>query len=455
MRMVYSWILVSCLTLGTGCSKTSLTGEGPRPGPLARDLPTFQPPQSPTAVVAEKVEPTGNLSLQQALSLSLLHNPQLEAFAWQLSASEAAILQSTLSPNPVLGLRVENFGGNGTLSEFDGAVTTLRISQAIELGDKRRRRTRLAQNEHTRSAWDYEARRLNVIGETGRRTIDVLAGQQKLELAQQALTLANDLHVIVKDRTQQGVTPTSELDKTLVQVTARQIDLENRTQELKSSRQRLAAMWGSNTAQFSQLVGQLTDIQNIPPLDDLMELIHRNPDMARWSNEIALHKAAVDVSRAKAVPNLTLGGGMRRFNATHQDAYVFEVGMPLPLVDRNQGARREARFNLLTAKALQRDAQTTVHTRLNELHNTLCANHHAVTALRDQSLPAARSAFNAAQKAFKHGVTDYINVLDAERTLINTQYNYIDSLAAYHKTIITLEAFLGTPVVIQNELSAE
>jgi cobalt-zinc-cadmium efflux system outer membrane protein len=397
-------------------------------------------------VVPEKVEPSGDLALAQALSLSLLHNPQLEASAWQLSAREAAILQNTLRPNPVLGLKVENFGGDGTLREFDSAMTTLRISQAIELGQKRMKRTRVARNEHTRSAWDYEAQRLNVIGETGRRYVDVLARQQDLDLAQQALKLANGLHVIVKDRIDQGVTPTSELDKTLVQVTARKIDLENKTQRLKSSRQRLAAMWGSNTPQFSQLTGQLTDVQDIPALDDLMRLIHRNPDIARWTTEIALRKAVVDLSSAKAYPNLTIGGGMRRFNATNQDAYVFEVGMPLPLIDRNQGAIRRARFDLLTAKALERDAQTTVHTRLNELHNTLCANHHAVTALRDQSLPAAQSAFNAAQKAFQHGVTDYINVLDAERTLISTQYTYIDSLAAYHRTIITLEAFLGTPM---------
>ena len=451
MRSVFLWVFVLCVAWITGCANTSLTGKRPQPGPLARDLPTFQAPKSPEAVVHEKVEPVGDVSLVQALSLSLLHNPQLEASAWQLSASEAAILQNTLSPNPVLGLKVENIGGNGAFREFDSAVTTLRVSQAIELGQKRLKRTRLARHEHTRSAWDYEARRLNVIGETGRRYIDVLADQQDVELAEQALKIANDLRVIVEDRTHQGVTPTSELDKTLVQVTARQIDLENKTQELKSSRQRLAAMWGSTTAQFSALDGQLTDIQDVPALDDLVELIHRNPDIARWTAEIASRQAAVDVSTSRAIPNLTIGGGMRRFNATDQDAYVLELGLPLPLIDRNQGAVREARFNLLTAKALKRDAQTTVHTRLNELHNTLSAHHHAVCALRDQSLPAARSAFNAAQRAFQHGVTDYINVLDAERTLIKTQYSYIDALAAYHKTITTLEAFLGTPVPVTSK----
>ncbi len=445
MRLVFSWMFLLCLAWVTGCEKTLLTDEGPQPGPLARDIPTFQTSES-SAAAYEKVEPTGNLTLLQALSLSLLHNPQLEASAWQLNASEAGILQNMLRPNPVLGLKVENFGGNGTVSEFDGAVTTLRISQVIELGKKRVKRTSLSRHEHTRSAWDYEAQRLNVISETGHRYIEVLAGQQEHKLAQQALKIANDLHLIVKDRTRQGVTPTSELDKTRVKVTARKIDLENKTQQLKSSRQRLAAMWGSNTVQFSQLAGQLTDIQDIPAQEDLMNLVHRNPDIARWTTEIALRKAAVDLSTAKAYPNLTVGGGIRRFSATDQDAYVFEVGMPLPLIDRNQGARRQARYNLLTAKALKRDAETRVHTKLNELFNTLNANHHAVTALRDQSLPAARSAFHAAQKAFQHGVTDYINVLDAERTLISTQYTYIDSLAAYQKNVITLESSLGTPL---------
>lgn len=446
MRLVLLSVAISCSLFVQGCASTALTDEQPKPGPLASDLPTFQSPKSPEAVVTEKAEPQGDLSLRQALSMSLLHNPQLEASAWQLSASEAAILQSSLSPNPVLGLKVENFGGEGGLSEFDSAVTTLRISQAIELGGKRGKRIRLAQDQHTRTAWDYEAQRLSVIEQTGHRYIDVLSGQQEQALAEQALTLASDLNVIVKDRTLQGVTPTSELDKTLVQVTAREIDLETRTQQLKTSRQHLAAMWGSTSPEFSQLTGRLTEVRDAPALDDLMQLVHRNPDIARWTAEIASRKAAVDVSQAKGIPNLTVGGGMRRFNATDQDAYVFELGLPLPLVDRNQGARRQARFNLLQAKALKRTAVTAVHTRLNELHNSLLANHHAVTALRDQALPAARSAFDAAQKAFQHGVTDYINVLDAERTLINTQYKYIDSLAMYHKTLITLEAFLGTPV---------
>ena len=96
MHLVLSWVLVLCLIWVTGCANRSLTDERPQPGPLARDLATFQPPESPEAVRPDKVEPTGDLSLVQALSLSLLHNPQLEASAWQLSASEAAILQNTL-----------------------------------------------------------------------------------------------------------------------------------------------------------------------------------------------------------------------------------------------------------------------------------------------------------------------------------------------------------------------
>ena len=71
------------------------------------------------------------------------------------------------------------------------------------------------------------------------------------------------------------------------------------------------------------------------------------------------------------------------------------------------------------------------------------AHPHAVTTLRDQTLPAARSAFDTAHKAYREGVTDYINVLDAERTLIDTQYQHVASLSEYHRTVIALESLLG------------
>ena len=443
MRWTFLSTGICCFGFLAGCAQTRPSGELPAARPLGADIPTFAAPRSPEDPRSAKIEPQGDLSLTKALALALLHNPQLEAYGWQLRGNEAAILQSHLGPNPVVGLKVENFGGSPPLNRFEGSMTTLRISQAIELGGKRMRRTHLAEKEHLRSAWDYERQRLRVIGEVGRRFVTVLADQEALELGRQAAKLATDLYAIVKDRTNQGVSAGVELDKALVQVSARSIEVEQQTQQLKASKQRLAAMWGSGRVRFGNSVGELTEVHDVPPREDLIAQLEGNPDIARWSAEIALREAAVDLSQARAIPNLTVSGGLRRFNATDENAYVFELGLPLPLVDRNQGRRRQARYELEKAKALRRDAETEVHSRLGELYYSLSAHHHAVTTLRDQTLPAARSAFDTAQKAYREGVTDYINVLDAERTLIDTQYQHVASLSEYHQTVISLESLLG------------
>ena len=68
---------------------------------------------------------------------------------------------------------------------------------------------------------------------------------------------------------------------------------------------------------------------------------------------------------------------MRRFNLTDNHALVFEMGIPLPLADRNQGAKRQARYQLQKTKALQRHAETTARARLHELLETLSAEHYA------------------------------------------------------------------------------
>ncbi len=440
------WTVLIVLALVFGCTERPVKPTHVPVSSLAGDLPSYRAPVVPGPEHRAPVEHTGELTLRQALALALLHNPQLEAHAWDLRAAEAAILQNRLRLNPVLGLKVENVGGDRALSGFDSAVSTLRVSQAIELGGKRLKRTRLAEQQHALSQWDYEAQRLQVIAQTGHRYIDVLAAQETRRLSEQALQLTEALYAIVKRRADQGVAATVELDKARVQVNTRKIDLENQTHQLRALRQHLAAMWECNSPAFGELTGALQDPPDLPAYADLATLIERNPDLARWSTEIATRQAALDLARTRAIPNLSIGGGVRRFNATDNDALVFELGLPLPLIDRNQGAKRQARYHLQQAKALQRQARSTTHATLQQMFQDLSAAHYAHSLLKDESLPAARAAFDGAQKAFTQGVTDYLNVLDAERTLIATQYHCIAALSAYHKTFISVEAFLGSHI---------
>ena len=74
------------------------------------------------------------LTLAQALSRALSRNPDIEPYAIEIRAREAREVQAGLLPNPELGMEIEEFGGSDDRSQFDGAETTVQLSQRIEIG---------------------------------------------------------------------------------------------------------------------------------------------------------------------------------------------------------------------------------------------------------------------------------------------------------------------------------
>ena len=110
-------------------------------------------------------EPTGALTLRDALALALTQNPELAPFAWQERANEARILQAGLRPNPQLDLQLEDVLGTGDFSGGQEAQITLQLSQAIELGGKRAARTELASRARGVTESEYEWKRVDVLGD--------------------------------------------------------------------------------------------------------------------------------------------------------------------------------------------------------------------------------------------------------------------------------------------------
>jgi hypothetical protein len=142
------------------------------------------------AWAAEPVEPRGELTLAQAVELALRSNPELLASRYELTAAQARIVQADLRPNPDLDVELENFAGSGATTGTDALETTLSLSQVIELGGKRGSRRAAAEADLDLISVEQRARQLDVLAEVTRRFIDVVAAQQRMQLAQETSQLA-------------------------------------------------------------------------------------------------------------------------------------------------------------------------------------------------------------------------------------------------------------------------
>jgi cobalt-zinc-cadmium efflux system outer membrane protein len=197
---------------------------------------------------------------------------------------------------------------------------------------------------------------------------------------------------------------------------------------------------------FDKVAGDFYAVSVPPPLAQMQAMIADNPDLARWQTEEDKRRAALHLEETRAVPDITVGGGVRRFEETDDAALVLALGIPLPLFDRNQGGIREAVANLAKARRQYEAAQVKTRTALAETTSTLTAAHEAVAILQSDVLPKAQQTFAAAEQGYEQGKFDYLYLLDAQRILFETQGQYIDALVAYHRARADIERLTGRPL---------
>jgi len=395
-------------------------------------------------------EPTGILILSQALALALTQNPKLSAFSWESRAQEAATLQAGLFPNPTFNANAANFG-NRVIQGFDGDVVTLELGQLIELGGKRSARIEAAALTKQLADWDYEAKRADVLTQVTQAFIDVLAAQQRLALTQQTYDLANQTAAATAARVQAGKVSPVEETKAKVARASVQIELMRARKELEAARKRLAAGWGSTTARFDSVIGNLDSLPALTSLDSLQQRLSKNPDLARWATEITQRQALISMEKSKAIPDVTATIGASKYLMPGDYALTVGFSVPLPVFDRNQGRIQEAEHRLSKAEQELRNTEVRITTALNTAYQALDAAHSEIMALRQEILPGARSAYDAAREGYRLGKFGFLDVLDAQRTLFGSKNQYLAALANYHKSVADVERLVGSAM---NETTA-
>lgn len=401
------------------------------------------PPKPETAISAVHVAP--ELTLRDALSLALHRNPDLAALGIERSATEAALLQAGALPNPILEMTGDNLR-NARKAEAGDRSTTIQIGQLIELGGKRAVRVRAAEAGRDLANWDYEVKRIEIMSLVAQRFVDVLAAQQRQMLAEEAVALARQVSNAVARRVQAGkVSPVEETKARLTQASA-EVELEQARREGISARGTLGALWADPSPRFAKAIGDLEKTLSLPAYEQLAERIRNNPELARWSSEIARRQAGVDAEKAKSVPDLMVNAGVTRFNQFDDRAYTIGISLPLPLFNRNRGGILEAGRRLDKAADELRAAEGRVLADLTRAYQRLAAIEKEIGTLRTILLPGAQSAFDAATKGYQLGKFGFLEVLDAQRTLFQTRTQNLRALADYQRGVSEIERLVGGPL---------
>ncbi len=406
---------------------------------------------SPSPATASPLRPTlphstaGSppLTLEDALSRTLLHNPALAAFAREIDARKGETRQAGLAPNPELTVELENAAGSGEFSGTDAAETTLRISQRIELGGKRTLRREVGGTEETLAEREAQRARAEVLFTTRGRFVSLLAAQERWRLAEEQLELARRTLEAVRQRVASGKAAALEE----IRFGALKAEAELRSGqaglELDAARNSLATSWGDAGANFGEALGELEALPPLPLRDEMEALADTSPQILIGVAGVERSRKSLALERARSFPDLTVDLGVRRLEEPGDNALVAGLTLPLPLFDRNQGARQAAAARLAKARDEERSARVETRAALAEAWQTLQAARLEADTLRESLLPAAQNNFEAVTYGYRAGKFGYLDMLDAQKSFFETRARYINALAACHRASADLERLLG------------
>ncbi|MFN0149251.1 MAG: TolC family protein [bacterium] len=413
----------------------------PSARPLGRDLPAAL-----KGGLESGSEPTGSLSLQDVLVLAVARNPELAVFSWHERAADAQIIGAGLRPNPELSLEVEDVGGTGESQGFKAAQFTLGLGQMIELGGKRGARLAAARRLRDLAAWDYEAKRLEILTRTAAAFIEVLAAQERIALAEEAVRLAEQIETTVDARVNAARSHEAEGSRARIALASARIERDLRQRKLLVARQHLASHWGSTDPRYERVDGDLSRVSILPPYERLSVRLEQHPNLARWATEATAREAFLRAETAGGRPDLTLGAGVRHRADVDENAAVLSVAMPLPLFNRNQGAIAAAKAALARTEDECGAARSSAHAALRSAYQSYEAARSEIALVEADVLPDAEEAFQAIRGGYEEGRFSFLEVLDVQHTLAAARAQRLRALAELHLSVVDIEALIGESI---------
>ena len=384
-----------------------------------------------------------SLTLDQAIVYVLERSPLLKSADYKAQAAAARIRAARLTPAIRTSLEFENFGGSGAVSGTDQLETTLSLSKVLELGDKASLRGDVAQGEAMLLRNQQDAERLDLLAETTRRFLQVIVDQERLEIAQESIALAQHTLDEVELRVKAGKLPDVDQRRMKIALARQELKLDHARHALKTSLVKLSTLWGMSQADFTNAQGDLFEFEQPVPFETLVQLLERNPDLVQFATEKRLADTRMQLARSRNRADIRIAGGLRHYNFSDDTGLVMSLNIPLGNRSRAAPRIEEAEQGSLRNPYDLEQRRLELHASLYETHQELVHAVDSMLTLREDIIPLAESSLRDYEKGFLAGRYSLLELNLAQRTLLDSRLEYVMAASDYHRYRIEIDRLTG------------
>ncbi|WFC41403.1 efflux transporter outer membrane subunit [Pseudoxanthomonas sp. SE1] len=396
--------------------------------------------------------------LDQLVRESLLANPDVRIAIARVNEARAVFSERRLDLAPHVTAAVEGtrtkqpVEGQGRV-ETDSYSAGFDAAWELDLFGRVRRNTEAAHADLQAQRNDLQAAQVTVAAEVARNYFELRGTQKRLEVARRILQTLGDTQRLTESRFDLGAGSQLEVQSSLARVRAVEAEVPALEASEGQSRHRLAVLVGKRPGELDAVLAprEAPAFAKALPIGDTTDLLRQRPDVRAAERRLAAATARVGVATADLFPRVSLRGFIGFLsggwgNLVNSDNRAWQVTPSISWAAFDMGSvRARLRASEAQADGVAAQYEKTVLGALEETENALLSYAKQQTQLKfrlEQSV-AARRAAELAEVRYRAGSSDFLTLLDAQRTQLAADDALAQAEAGVNVGVVAIYKSLG------------
>jgi len=423
--------------------------------PLFRNAPPPQPSSADSLADLKWWEEFKDPVLQNLIRTGLARNYDVRVAAEEIIEARAQVALSRSSQLPQVTLNPSYTGGK-TGESVPNVNTNLEsltadVSYALDLFGGLRRAT-----EASRAALlaTEESRRtvlVTLVSEIGSDYYQLLALDLQLQIAKETVISQQKSVTLTKSRADYGVATNADWLQARQVMDAAQAEIPELERQISRMEDAISILLGNYPQDVPR--GAILTEQQVPPAVPVgltSALLDRRPDIRKAEKLLVEYNAEIGVARAQFFPQISLTASSGRSVAltslltSQVSIWTYAASLTQPIFEGGK-----LRANLHIAESEQRQAlltyTQTIQKAFGDVSDSLVdVQKYREVRIRDEEyVRDLDESVRLANLRYNGGITDYLEVLDAQRSLFSEQLTLAQSRGNEFQSLVQLYRALG------------
>ncbi len=378
-----------------------------------------------------------NLTLDEAFLKALKNSPKIKALKEKINTQRFSGKSETKYPNPELSVEVSDFLGTNTYSGFDSSVLSLGVSQEILLGGKNNKLRNLSDQKIQVIKAEIKKERIKLKYNIKKIFTELKVLNKYYKLALENKKISMQILETVKNKKESGAISSLEVLKAKIEYKNSRIETDKLKNQIELEENQLLLLIGD-----SNLKNIHTDIKLLTDLPEL-RTINSSADIKIQKEIIKTVKKELIFENSNKIPDITFNLEANRYNEAGDYSFTAGISIPLPVWNLNKNKIKSVKSEIVNQKYKLKSIEKEFKQKMSKLKKEMISLKNTLLTLKTEIIPLAEDSLKLAQEGYKEGEFAYLELLDAQKTLILIKKQYIDELSRFNFLILEAEYITG------------